>query len=204
MAGVFGLGISSSWQRTTLHHDSRRNGLVMSAIRLLTPEDAERYWEHRRRALRDEPLAFAASPEDDVASSVDAVRDLLSRTPASAVFGAFSDTLVGSIGIYRDRHLKAEHKAHVWGMYVEPRSRRRGLGRALLEAAVEHARALRGVSLVHLSVTETARAAKRLYREFGFWVWGTEPDSLRYDGESASMDHMVLLLDAGATAEGSP
>jgi ribosomal protein S18 acetylase RimI-like enzyme len=175
----------------------------MAEIRLLTPEDAEGYLDHRRRALGDEPLAFAASPEDDVASSVDAVRDLLSRTPESVVFGAFSETLVGSIGIYRDRHLKAGHKAHIWGMYVEPASRRHGIGRALLEAAVGHARALGGVCLVHLSVSETAPAAKGLYTDFGFRVWGTEPDSLRYHGESAAQDHMVLVLDPGAPAGSS-
>lgn len=172
----------------------------MAEIRLLTPEDAECYVEHRRRALRDEPLAFTASPEDDVASSVDAVRDLLARTPDSVVFGAFSETLVGSVGIYRDQHLKAGHKAHIWGMYVEPPSRRYGIARALLEAAVGYARALGGVSLVHLSVSETARAAKGLYTGFGFRVWGSEPDSLRYDGQSAAEDHMVLVLDSGAAA----
>jgi RimJ/RimL family protein N-acetyltransferase len=172
---------------------------VIPTIRVLTPEDAEIYFEHRRAALVDEPLAFAASPEDDVAFSVDAVRGLLARAPDSVVIGAFPDTLVGSIGIIRDRHLKYAHKMHIVGMYVSPRWRKRGIGNALLQAALDHARSLDGVSQIQLSVSDAVPAAWRLYERCGFRVWGTEIDSLRHDGRSCAEHHMVLELHDGAT-----
>jgi ribosomal protein S18 acetylase RimI-like enzyme len=166
--------------------------------RILGPDDAEQYFEHRQQALADAPLAFSASPEDDLASSVDAVRGLLNRAPRSVVLGAMTDTLIGSVGIYRNHRLKCAHKVHVWGMYVSPQSRGHGIGRALLEAALDHARSLGGVSQVHLCVSEAAGAARGLYESVGFRIWGTEPDSLRYEGQSTAEHHMVLELPRGA------
>ncbi len=46
-------------------------------IRILTPSDAGELFRLRRSSLLDSPLAFLASPEDDLASSEAAVRELL-------------------------------------------------------------------------------------------------------------------------------
>lgn len=162
--------------------------------RLLVPEDAAAYLAFRQAMLRDSPLAFASSPDDDRASSVGAVRVSLSRAPEAVVIGAFDDGLIGSIGLFRDHHRKAAHKAHIWGMYVTPDHRGRGVGRRLLDAAIAHARTLPGVEWVHLSVSEAAPTAKRLYEKAGFQTWGREPDALRHDGRSASEWHMALEL----------
>jgi RimJ/RimL family protein N-acetyltransferase len=158
-------------------------------------DDAEAYIELRRKALLDAPLAFSASPADDVASSLEAVREQLRGAPQAVILGAFEDGLVGTVGLFRDRHLKAAHKAHIWGMYVEPAHRRRGLATELLQTAVRHARAMGGVSWVHLSVSFAAPQAQRLYERAGFQIWGTEPDALRHDGRSVAEHHMILHLD---------
>lgn len=164
-------------------------------IRQLKDDDAEAYIELRREALLDSPLAFASSPADDFASSPEAVRELLRRAPESVIIGAFRTHLVGAIGLYRDRHLKSAHKAHLWGMYVMPSHRRQGVGFELLAAAVRHAEWLSGVSWVHLCVSSAAPAAKRLYERAGFQIWGTEPDALRHDGRTVVDYHMALHLE---------
>ena len=46
-------------------------------------------------------------------------------------------------------------------------------------AAVAYARELPGVTSVHLVVTETQHAARRLYESLGFQYWGSEPEGLR-------------------------
>ena len=164
-------------------------------IRQLRDDDAEAYVELRRQALADSPLAFAASPGDDLAASAEDVRAQLRLAPEAVILGAFPERLVGAIGLYRDRHLKAAHKVHLWGMYVAPDHRRRGVGVALLQAALRHARALPGVTWVHLSVSSAAPAARRLYERAGFEVWGTEPDALRYGGQAVVEHHMALALE---------
>ncbi len=163
-------------------------------IRELAKGDAEDLLSLRRRALREEPFGFLSSPEDDVLSSLAAVRRSLGKAPDSITFGAAAPELVGMLGIYRAGHSKAAHKSHLWGMYVRPDFRRQGIGRRLLEAAIEHAHGLGGVTVVGLSVSETANAAKRLYESGGFRAWGTEPDALRVDGCSAREYHMALSL----------
>ena len=168
--------------------------LMPTMIRTLSAGDAEEVFELRRQALIDSPLAFLASPEDDVASSVESVRDLLSRGVNSPLFGACDTRLVGMVGLYRDKHVKAVHKVHLWGMYVRLESRRQGLGRQLLDATLDHAQGLGGVRLVHLSVSEAAADAKSLYERAGFQVWGIESEALCYNGQRMREFHMVLPL----------
>ena len=164
-------------------------------IRPLEEADAEALAELRRASLLDIPLAFASSPEDDFAASIDVVRAHLRRAPDQFVAGAFEPELVGMAGLFRDRHAKASHKAHLWGMYVMPSHRGRGIGEGLLRATLDHARALPGISRVHLSVSSAVPGARRLYERAGFELWGTEPDALRDAGEAVTDYHMALRLD---------
>jgi RimJ/RimL family protein N-acetyltransferase len=166
-------------------------------IRLLCEEDVEDWLALRREALLDAPLAFATSPEDDFALDAQALREQLRRAPESIILGAFDEHLVGSVGLHRDRHRKAFHKAHVWGMYVIPSHRRRGHAARLMSAILDHAASLSGISWVHLSVSSTAPEARRLYDAIGFRPWGTEPEALRHAGRAASETHMALPLEPG-------
>ena len=163
-------------------------------IRLLRPDEAEALFALRRQSVEDAPLAFAASPEDDRSSSPDAVREILARGPDSTVIGAVDEVLLGMIGLHREPKRKMAHKLHLWGMYVRPEGRGRGVARALLQAALDHARTLDGVTQVKISVTEDADAARALYEELGFRIWGVEPDAIRHGGRGVSEHHMVFSL----------
>lgn len=165
-----------------------------SGIHRLDAADAEAFVAVRRAALLDAPFAFAASPEDDPAVSVEFVRSAMGR-PDQAVFGYFDDgALLGIVGIARVSGSKQHHKARVWGLYVAPAARRRGLGRLLLDAVLQHARSWSTVDQVHLSVTATAKAAFHLYSSAGFHVWGVEPRAFQLDGISVDESHLVLSL----------
>lgn len=170
-------------------------------MRALGPADAEPFSALRREALRDAPLAFAASPEQDGSSDPAVARVRLGSHEEARVFGAFSgdDELVGAIGVRREPSTKKRHQALVWGMYVKPAHRRRGVAGALLDEAVGAARAMGGVDWLMLSVSATAETARRLYERAGFRAFGTEPDALRLADEThASVDetHMALHLAA--------
>lgn len=60
-------------------------------------------------------------------------------------------------------------------LYVAPAARRRGLGRALLEAAIEHARE-RGADHMDLGTGEQDVAARTLYESLGFSNREGRPD----------------------------
>lgn len=172
------------------------------SVRKLRPDDAEAFTALRLESLREEPLAFLSSPDDESAPTVDSVRQTLSNPGESAIFGAFDPALCGCVGIYRDAHRKAQHKAFVWGLYLQPAARRRGLAEALMQAALAFATDL-GVAQVQLGVGVKAEAARRLYRSLGFEVWGNEPDAIRHHDQSVAEQHMVLLLPGPTSLRGA-
>lgn len=171
-------------------------------IRRLGLPDVEAYVALRREMLADAPFAFLASPEDDIGCDVAAMGRSLQQGSAAAVLGGFAPALVGAVGVIPEAHRKAAHKATVWGMYVTPSHRRGGVGRRLLEAAIDYARSLPGVVQVHLGVSRRAPAARALYEALGFRCWGTEPRAVRHGRVFADEDHLVLRLDDGEGSAG--
>ncbi|MDE2604425.1 MAG: GNAT family N-acetyltransferase [Burkholderiales bacterium] len=160
-------------------------------IRRLTPADALLYRALRLRALRDHPDAFTSSWEDDRSQPVEAAAQ---RLAAHAFWGAYrGGELVGIVGLEREPRAKSRHKASVVGMYVAPEAAGRGVGRALLEALLAHARA-EGIASLVLTVTEGNAQARRLYAAAGFRSFGVEPDAMRVDGLSYAKNHMHLGL----------
>jgi len=170
-------------------------------IRNLGPEDAEAWAVLRREALERYPLAFGATLRD-VGQLAEMVRERLASPEYSAVFGAFdAASLVGIVGIVREERTKERHKSVIWGMYVTPQHRRRGVGESLLHAAIRQAQTWKGVEQVSLSVTETAPEAKRLYERNGFQLWGREPRALHWEGRYVDEIHMVLDLGKNGTGD---
>ncbi len=109
-------------------------------IRALEPNGAPALIALRREALSTAPLAFGASLEDDRGLSLETVRTSLADVGSFAVLGAFEGgALVGMVGVSRLEKLKSRHRAKIWGMFVTPPVRGRGLGAALLRAAIEQA-----------------------------------------------------------------
>ena len=163
-------------------------------VRRLTVEDAASFMSVRREALEADPLAFSASLDDDVALDPDFVGRSLAKIDEQAVFGYFeAGRLRGIVGVIRSSKLKQRHAAIVWGMYVSAAARRRGAGRALLDAAVAQARAW-GLEQVQLSVTDAAPEAKRMYEAAGFKSWGHQPRTLGWRGRFIDESHMALDL----------
>ncbi|HYX88763.1 MAG TPA: GNAT family N-acetyltransferase [Gaiellaceae bacterium] len=89
------------------------------------------------------------------------------RSPNAAVFVAEApEGLVGRLSVARDPHPASFHVADL-GLMVAAGHRRRGIGRALLEQAVEWARQHR-VSKLELHVFPHNEPALALYKSFGF------------------------------------
>jgi len=169
-----------------------------STIRLLGPADAADYRPLRLQALRDHPEAFGASHEDEAARSLDMTARRLDGGPLNCVFGAFAgENLIGTAGfIVPDRSPKSRHKGLLVGVHVAPAHRGHGLGRALVTAVIDHARA--HVVLLQAGVGVANTPALRLYESLGFRHYGREDKALRVDG--VFIDEALIVLDfAGDT-----
>ena len=91
----------------------------------------------------------------------------IARYPHAAVYVAEDgEHIVGRLSLARDPHPASAHVADL-GLMVAASHRRRGIGRALLEAAAQWARTS-GVRKLELHVLPHNAAAIALYEDFGF------------------------------------
>ncbi len=168
-------------------------------IRLLTPADAAVFQQLRLAALLDTPESFASSHAEEKDTPLDELARRLAPRPGHGVLGAFDgDALVGMVGLGRETRAKFAHKGIIWGMYVAPAARGRGVARDLMLALLALARAGAGFAKLDLVADSQNVAAIALYESLGFVVWGRELDAMRLDGQPRDDLHMALRLDVPA------
>ncbi|HUK93961.1 MAG TPA: GNAT family N-acetyltransferase [Gaiellaceae bacterium] len=120
----------------------------------------------------------------------------LRRSPNAAVFLAQDgEQIVARLSVARDPHPASFHVAGL-GLMVASAHRRRGIGRGLLEQAVEWAREA-GVSKLELYVFPHNEAAIALYESFGFEREGYRRRHYLRAGEL--VDAIVMAYEVGPT-----
>lgn len=132
---------------------------------------------------------------EELSRSLESFEEQLSYPAPNAAFGAFCDgVLVGSAAVaWQSRFASSRHKVVLWGTFVSPRFRRRGVGRLLVTRAIEHART-HAVRRVNLTMYLPNDAAEQLYRSLGFVRYGVEPEAVCLDGIYYDGAQMSLLL----------
>jgi ribosomal protein S18 acetylase RimI-like enzyme len=142
-------------------------------IRGVGPDDAEAWRTIRLEALAKAPEAFSAQLADWQDRPL---ADFSAQLMANPTFLAFADDIpVGCICWIRE----TEDLARGWigGVYVAERMRGKGVGQALIAAAVADARAA-GITEMWLEVRVGNASAQRAYEQAGFAVV-TDPDRPR-------------------------
>jgi ribosomal protein S18 acetylase RimI-like enzyme len=120
----------------------------------------------RLRALADAPDAFASTLDAEVAFPAEAWRQRAEGGPASATFIARQDGAdVGLAGVFAEPDPPG--RMHLISMWVDPRHRRQGVARALVDLVIGWA-AERQASELVLWVADHNDAARRLYERLGF------------------------------------
>ena len=163
-------------------------------MRRLGERDVEALWKLRLHALESVPEAFGESAEEHRQTSLEAYASRLrDGGDENFVIGAFTGSdLVGMVGFYRELRLKRRHSGGIWGMFVAPNCRVKGVGTALIQEALTRARTIPGLRSVHLSVTANQASARRLYVSAGFRSYGTEPEALMVGDRYIDEEHMIL------------
>ena len=157
-------------------------------IRPLTREDAAAWRALRIEMLRDSPASFHADLEQARARSDEDWVRAIPENGRDVTFGLFvGGALVGSAGFYVQSPPKLAHKGMMWGVYVAPAHRRRGLAGALVRRVIAHAR-----SCVAVLQTGASAAGASVYRREGFVPYGFERDSVRVDGVSYDEEHLAI------------
>lgn len=168
-------------------------------VRRLAPADAPAYRALMLEGYACDPDAFTATVAERAGLPLAfwEARLAAGELASEVVFGALLDgRLAGAVGIGFEQRPKLRHKAGLFGMFVAHDARRRGLGRRLVEAALDEARRRAGIAQLHLTVTEGNPAAETLYAQCGFVPFGIEPMAVQSGNGFRAKIHMWHCLHA--------
>lgn len=159
-------------------------------LRRLRRDDASVFRHIRLQALREHPEAFGASWEEEQDQPETRIAE---RLESGLVIGGISEggKIVGTIGISRSNGQKTRHIASIWGMYVSPAARGKGLARQLLNAAVVDLGP--PIRSVRLCVEANNDPAIKLYESVGFTRWALEAEALKVGDKFH--DEILMRLD---------
>jgi GNAT superfamily N-acetyltransferase len=180
---------------------------MRAQVRRVRAGEWQRLRELRLAALADSPSAFLATWSEEAAFAEDVWKARAADGEAGdervtfvtedggewlgLATGLASVTIMQRLG-----HAIADGGAVLVGMFVVPHARRRGVGRALVEAVAAWARAGSAPAL-HLWVTATNAGAIELYRRCGF---RTLPPAPARPGEAARQE-ICMTRDLVARVE---
>jgi ribosomal protein S18 acetylase RimI-like enzyme len=140
-------------------------------IESITPRDALVFKDIRLRALRDSPTAFSSTyaKESALPDEEWMKRSVRWSSDGSAAFLAMDgDIGCGIVGAYEEEQVQC---AQVISMWVDPKFRRAGVGKGLIDAVVEWAQS-RTVRELKLMVTSVNPGAIAFYERLGFSMTG--------------------------------
>jgi len=160
-------------------------------IRALTDEDVEAYKEIRLEMLQDKPEAFGDSYENTKDQDLDFY---LHRINNGSIFAAFLENkIVATTGYFIKQGIRSDHKAYIWGVYVQPKHRGNGLSHRLLEYVLKNLPP--SVTVAQLAYTKGNISAEKTYKKAGFKEWGIEEKAIKVDNQFYDEIHMVKFLD---------
>jgi ribosomal protein S18 acetylase RimI-like enzyme len=163
-------------------------------VRALEGDDWQVFRQIRLAALQDAPEAFASSYGEERDLDEEFWRLRLGRS--SRLLAELDDEPVGIVSVGRARE---DDVAELFGMWVVPSQRGRGVAWQLTEAAAEHARG-QGRRAVKLWVSTDNGRAVAFFSSYGFRP-GNERRPMTNDPEVAEVAMVLPLgVDPGASA----
>ena len=130
----------------------------MGEVRIVTldPERWAEFRELRLQALRGDPTAFGSSYEESVEEPEafwrGRLEDAQRKVENITLFAEADGRLVGMMGMFRRFRIKTKHVATVFGVYVDPAARGRGIARQLMQALLDEIACLPEIVKLELTV----------------------------------------------------
>lgn len=132
-----------------------------------------------------EGLPFSAEEE---AAMLEAV-----TPPDVFLLAEAAGRILGNVSLHTDRRARMRHRGQI-AISVRREVWGQGIGSALMQAVIDHARQFPELEILNLEVRQDNLRAIRLYEKFGFRKVGTDPALMKIGGEYIDYDIMQLRL----------
>jgi ribosomal protein S18 acetylase RimI-like enzyme len=162
----------------------------MLEVKKMPEQRWNEYRAIRLEALKYEPLAFSSSFEEEQTMADDEWKKRI----GNVLFALSHDKPLGMIGYIINNRLKTQHIAHIFGVYVQKEYRCQGIGRTLIERAIDNIRKNTYVSKISLTVNPLQKAAVKLYKKYGFKLAGILKKEMKVDDKFYNVLVMEKLL----------
>ena len=164
-------------------------------IRELTERELDEFLKVRTDSLKLNPNSFGSDPNLKIDKEKTRV-DLKSKNEENFILGYYNhDQMIGLVGFIRESGIKKKHKGFIWGVFVYPEFRGKGIGKELLKACLTKIAELNGIVKVVLTVTHTSTEAIALYKRLGFNQFGIEKNSMKWKGVSIDEIYMEKIME---------
>jgi RimJ/RimL family protein N-acetyltransferase len=156
-------------------------------------DQIEHYKKFLTFGLINDEENFRITPNDDLNAPFP-TKDTLD----SFSLGAYIDNeLAGIVSFTRDGgdREKLRHKGILFRMYVSNVFRGQGIAKKLIEKLIERVKEISDIEQINLTVIANNDNAKKLYEKFGFVLFGSESNAIKWKGKYFAEDQMVLRLN---------
>lgn len=159
----------------------------MSTIRKAELKDYSAIKNLMLIALKEDPTAFSVSFEEYEPNSeywwMGYINPFLT-SPYQEMFLSFDgDNLEGMVGITYDNKQRKKHIASFVWFYVDKKKRGKGIGKALINKAMEVLSKNKEITKLSLLVVATQNKAIEIYKKNGFEINGTLKKELKIASE---------------------
>jgi len=152
-------------------------------IRNLENRDFDEYYRLRLKALEENPVAFSSMPRFFKECPKEKHLALLDDSASGSSFfvkGYFEHKkLLGLIGMLPESRESVDHKASLWGFYVDSDHQNKKIGTKLIKSFLEDAQKDQKLRSIRLVVATPCQSAIHLFRKHGFVDYGCEKESIR-------------------------
>ena len=163
-----------------------------TTIEILTVDNWKILKDLWLEALQSDSIAYGSSYEENVVLSDDEWRKKFEAGPK--YLARVDGKPVGLIGVRYEKTKKTEHIAILGGFYVDPEFRGKGIGRKLLERAIEDLRKHPKITKIELRVNVLQTNAIELYKNLGFLEEGVIHHATKIDDTYYDQVQMYLFL----------
>ena len=162
----------------------------------LEKNDAQSLMSLRLSVLATDPYSFSVSEDEEKQVSKGAVERAIesyANSPDRIILGAWKNSeLVGVVGVERFGNKIENHKARIWGPYVNKTARRNGIGSDLVQKARDFSFSVKGIEIIALDTSSESRLAISIFKKYGFQETGTQNKALKFEGKYADLVYMQM------------